>query len=496
MWKKHLDPYISVLDPVSSHVLALSYVKPGLQTSIHITVYLSTAGKDNDFMKDLANLQATIDNIVEKYPDSLLFVRGDANACFPARNQNKRDELFQYFVDENNFNSLPINHKSYHHFMNEGRPDSNIDVIMGCTVSSEGCSHLSSESLTKVICGKTNPLVDSSHDILVSTLKLPKQPLLDDTSGNVTAPRIHHSKHKVIWSEEGIIQYQHFLANALPSLQSDYCDVEDPEMASVLLKVTNHILTEAAMHTNKSVKLGQIPIPKKPFIPTDITAALKAKGEAFTHLNKVNSNTAATASEKEEAKTVQKSTKASHQNLIRKHNVSKEVKRDSDLLALLSKQPKDIFKAFRKTKSAKASKVKTLKVGDNTYTEDQVSDGFYESISQLKTLNEITATSFDQFAEDHRNIVEICKSGDKIPKISYTQAEALLRKIRPGVSDFFSITAAHYLNGGPLTIRHFQFLVNTLIENIELAAIEELNKVHAIILHKGHRKDKALGQSF
>ena len=135
MWKKHLDPYISVLDPDSSHVLALSYEKPGLQTSIHITVYLSTAGKDNDFMKDLANLQATIDNIVEKYPDSLLFVRGDANACFPARNQNKRGELFQYFVDENNFNSLPINHKSYHHFMNEGRSDSNIDVIMGCTVS-------------------------------------------------------------------------------------------------------------------------------------------------------------------------------------------------------------------------------------------------------------------------------------------------------------------------------------------------------------------------
>ena len=168
MWKKHLDPYISVLDPTSSHVLAIAYEKPGLQTSIHITVYLSTAGKDSDFMKDLANLQATIDIVVDKYPDSFLFVRGDANACILARNHNRRDELFKYFADENNFYSLPIIHKSYHHFMNEGRSDSNIDVIMGCKVSSEGLSHLSSESLTKVICGKTNPLVDSSHDVLVS----------------------------------------------------------------------------------------------------------------------------------------------------------------------------------------------------------------------------------------------------------------------------------------------------------------------------------------
>ena len=80
--------------------------------------------------------------------------------------------------------------------------------------------------------------------------------------------------------------------------------------------------------------------------------------------------------------------------------------------------------------------------------------------------------------------------------MSLVQAEDLLKKIRPGVSDFFSITAAHFINGGTATIRHFQFLVNTIIKNIELASIEELNKVHAIILHKGHKKDKTLASSY
>ena len=294
MWKKHLDPYISVLEPSSSRILALALQKPGYQTSIHITVYLSTAGKDNDFMKELVNLQDTIDNVLEKYPNSLLFVRGDANACIPARKHNKRDDLFNFFADENKFSSIPINHKTYHHFMNNGLSDSSIDVIMGCNVSAEGLSATFCESLTKFMCGKTNPLVDSTHDILVSTLVLPVQPTQTVDTDNITAPKVNHIKHKIVWSEEGIVEYQNLLSKTLPSLQSDYIDIEEPEMASVLFQVTNHILNEAAKHTNKSVELGIPSKPRKPSIPSDITAALQTKGEALKHLNKVSANEATT----------------------------------------------------------------------------------------------------------------------------------------------------------------------------------------------------------
>ena len=380
--------------------------------------------------------------------------------------------------------------------MNNGLSDSSIDVIMGCNVSAEGLSATFCESLTKFICGKTNPLVDSTHDILVSTLVLPAQPTQTVATDNITAPKVNHIKHKIVWSEEGIVEYQNLLSKTLPSLQSDYIDIEEPEMASVLFQVTNHILNEAAKHTNKSVELGIPSKPRKPSIPSDITAALQTKGEALKHLNKVSANEATTPSEKEEATVNFKATKAAHQNLIRKHNVSQEIKRDNDLLDLLSKSPKNISEAFKSAKSSESTKVKSLKVGENTYVEDKVADGFFHHVSKLKTLTEITATSFDQFAEDHRHIVEISKSCENIPKISEAKAEALLRKIRPGVTDFFSVSASHYINGGPLTIRHFQFLVNTVLERIELAAIDELNKAHAIILHKGHKKDKALASSY
>ena len=68
--------------------------------------------------------------------------------------------------------------------------------------------------------------------------------------------------------------------------------------------------------------------------------------------------------------------------------------------------------------------------------------------------------------------------------------------IKPDVSDFYSNTANHYLHGGDSALLHFQFLVNTVLDNIELAAIEELNQTHAVILFKGHGKDKNISSSY
>ena len=221
-------------------------------------------------MRDLALLQDTIDTVSENYPDSIIFVRGDANACIKPRKGNKRDELFKYFIEENKFSTVTINHPTYHHFVNNGLSDSNLDVLMFSKTTGDGLPSIVCETLTKVICGKVSPLVDSSHDIIVSSLLLPSQPIPPLASDNISAPRIHNTKHKVEWSEQGISEYQDLLTHSLPSLQEEYCDLSDPESASVLLQLTNHILSEAAKETNKHVVLGIAPKPRKPSIPSEI----------------------------------------------------------------------------------------------------------------------------------------------------------------------------------------------------------------------------------
>ena len=76
----------------------------------------------------------------------------------------------------------------------------------------------------------------------------------------------------------------------------------------------------------------------------------------------------------------------------------------------MTDQPKDIFKAVKARKS-KNSEIKELVVGEKVYTDEDVANGFFDSISDLKTLHGVTSLSYDTFADYHRHIIEICQSG-------------------------------------------------------------------------------------
>ena len=491
-WLKDLDPYVTVLDPPSSRILCIILDKPGYEISAHLTIYLPTAGKDPDFTEELALLEATVDDIFEKYPACSLYIRGDANASLHPRPGSKRDELFSFFVSHNLLNSVPINHPTYHHFMNSGFSDSCIDVLLSSSVTSSGFPNTSTETLLSILCSKTCDLIDSSHDLLISSLDLPPVAKVMETVDTLVAPRVSNTKHRVVWSDEGIVKYKELLHHVLPSLQADYSGNLLPGSASVLLQATNHIFTAAAKYTNKHVDLAAPAKAKKPYTPPEIKAAEKSKKKAHKYLLSVSSDPCL----KEDALVAFKAAKSSYQNAVRRHQVHEECLRDQQLNDLLG-QDKTI--AFRRIKSGKknlSSSIKSLKVGDRIYSENNVADGFYHSISSLKTLDTITSPSYESFASDYRHIVEISKSSKQIPRISLETALLLLKRIRNSVADFYSMTAAHYLNGGDVAVSHFCFLFNLILENIELAASPELNTAHAVILHKGHDKDRSLDSSY
>ena len=156
MWRRELDPYITILEPVSSRILVLILDKPGFQISAHIAIYLTTSGHDAQYMQDLALLQDTIDTITDKYPDCITYIRGDANASVLPRANNKRDDLFKYFTEMNNLTHTPTNHTTYHHFVNDGKSDSSIDVLLSPSPTSEATQAPFTEILQNILCGKTN----------------------------------------------------------------------------------------------------------------------------------------------------------------------------------------------------------------------------------------------------------------------------------------------------------------------------------------------------
>ena len=94
------------------------------------------------------------------------------------------------------------------------------------------------------------------------------------------------------------------------------------------------------------------------------------------------------------------------------------------------------------------------------------------------------------------NILEICSRGEKIPAITLGKSREILLKIKPKVSDLYSITAFHYINAGEPGVQHFHLLLSALIEDVSNLNITEINTVCASILFKGHNKDKSSDRSY
>ena len=56
-WNKGLDPCLKVCLPDKTSYLPIVLDIPGVKTKIHVCLYLPTAGKESDFLSDLAKLR-------------------------------------------------------------------------------------------------------------------------------------------------------------------------------------------------------------------------------------------------------------------------------------------------------------------------------------------------------------------------------------------------------------------------------------------------------
>ena len=68
--------------------------------------------------------------------------------------------------------------------------------------------------------------------------------------------------------------------------------------------------------------------------------------------------------------------------------------------------------------------------------------------------------------------------------------------MKPNVNDLYGVTINHYRHAGPAGWKHFHLLINTLLHDVNNTVIEEINKVYACVLFKGHNKDKTSARSY
>ena len=191
MWECSLSPFISVIPTVSASFSSILLNLPGTLPSIHTVVYLPTSGREDQFMTSLVELQGHIEDARDKHPEAAHFLRGDAN-CNP--NNPSRFNLFNDFCANLFFMRVPLNHPTYHHFVGNGTFDSEIDVLFFH-------GNNASETLNVIICKNDCPLVDSHHDVILSTCTIPAAPDSPPDKNLVVAPRVQNERIKILWND-------------------------------------------------------------------------------------------------------------------------------------------------------------------------------------------------------------------------------------------------------------------------------------------------------
>ena len=409
LWRREFDPFITTWPASSSSFLPIIFNPPNFPKSIHISVYLPTAGRDAEYLGDLAALETCIDELLEKHPATPVYLRGDFNTNIANKT---RSGLLHFFLSVHGLKSVHIPHPTYHHFMGNGSSDSNLD----CLLYSEGAPY--PEILTDIICKLNNPLIDSHHDILISSFSLPhtapKDTIAED---NVVAPRIDIKRTRTVWTESGIEQYCTLIQPKLSLIQLLWLDSPSPSTVALALQATTRAMTDAASATNKTAGSGK-PCKSPPTGSRRVAKSQDSLLKRHRELCRVTNNDTATH---ETLKKTYKLEKGEHRKLIRKENSADSIKRDTDIFTIFDENPSKFFNKMRLQNRNTSRKISQVKVLGKTYTGENVPDGFYDHLSQLKTFDTSSVqdpASFSRYAYDYTNIIELSKEGTKIPEIN------------------------------------------------------------------------------
>ena len=160
--------------------------------------------------------------------------------------------MFDALITTNYLVEVNIDHKTYHHFTGDGHSDSCLDKI----IHSAGVSH--AEVLNHILCSKIEPRIDSHHDLLFSTWIVPALVNVDvNSSLNIRAPKSDNSRHKIIWSDQGIQKYQETIVPHLSRLQILWLSTSPTKSSmQLLLQATNEALTTCARSSNHTIDLS------------------------------------------------------------------------------------------------------------------------------------------------------------------------------------------------------------------------------------------------
>ena len=171
------------------------------------------------------------------------------------------------------------------------------------------------------------------------------------------------------------MEYSALVSTHLKRIRDTWLSPMSQASMSVLLQLTNSVLTKAASLTNEPKPLKKRVNRKQKKIPPTI---LKAQRK----LNK--SHKKATLVPSASATNQLRQCRKSYHQTVRKFNLQSDLIRDRQLYEVMGQNPNKVFSLVKSLTNAHGGAVAKLKVGEKIYHGEKVADGFFESMSSLK----------------------------------------------------------------------------------------------------------------
>ena len=350
LWQRELDPHVEVVPTTTSAFLPIVLMMPGLRTSIHMAVYLPTHGKDSEFVSDLAELRNVLDELNERFTNPVIYIRGDGNVN---SNNKMRVILLRQLIADYELTETDIGHTTYHHFVGNGSYDSTIDVLLHSSIDQV------TETVGEILCIHDYPALLSHHDVILSTFTVPIKEQEVNLAKLVTAPKCNNTRTRIIWSTEGQVKYADLVSSYPREAREKWLDPRSQDSMSVLLSVTNNIMSKCATLTNDFKVLGTKHKTKSKKIPKIIKTAnnkmIKAHKKYKIHEKSLGAKHANVLHSKASFKL----TKTKYRQALRQDRLRENLERYKKLGSIFSK-PSSAYSYLRSCRQSKATRIDQL----------------------------------------------------------------------------------------------------------------------------------------
>ena len=168
----------------------------------------------------------------------------------------------------------------------------------------------------------------------------------------VTAPKLHISRNKINWTDEGVKEYETVVSPHLQDIRKRWLDPDSLSSMSIVLKMTNTILSSSAVATNKSQSLDSNFNHRSRRIPLPVLRARRRLART-NRLKNVSAKLSINGLPSSKALEDLRSARNQYKQALRKAHVMASRERDRKLFEILDENPHKIYSFLKSSRKCR-----------------------------------------------------------------------------------------------------------------------------------------------